>query len=539
MRALIKKITPVSVEKTIWDVIIVGTGMGGATVGHELAKMGRKVLFLEKGLFLSHDSPVQTLNDLDEKQERAVLGRWPLKLEGSTSFGDMNFFAPLGFGTGGSANLYAAQLERMLPADFSPKKNYPSVKNSTLPDNWPIDYDGFKSYYRKAEKMYGVRGEQDFFNPDLKASLITAPLIDKETKKNFKIFEDLKLHPYRAHVASEFIKNCDGCGGKICFSQCKNDAFKIALLPALKNYGAKIITEADVKYLKADNKKVKYVICNHKNKELELKGKIVILAAGSLFTPVILLASKSKYWPNGLANSSDYVGRNLMWHASDFFGVFPLKSSSKTSHAKELSLNDFYFNNGIKLGNIQSVGVPINSIYVSSYLHNLTQKKSKLFKLILQPFVIAAIAYTASVLARYFKLYTTIIEDLPYWENRVFYDPKAKNNMRFNYNYPDELRIRTHFFRKKIKSTFGKKFFTFFITGKNNINFGHPSGTCRFGNNPKTSVLNKYNRCHDIENLYVVDASFFPSSSGANPSLTIAANALRVAPYIHNHLKQF
>ena len=168
----------------------------------------------------------------------------------------------------------------------------------------------------------------------------------------------------------------------------------------------------------------------------------------------------------------------------------------------------------------------------------MAQKKSKLFKLILQPFVIAAIAYTASLLARYFKLYTTIIEDLPYWENRVFYDLKARNNMRFNYNYPDELRIRTQFFREKIKSTFGKKFFTFFITGKNNINFGHPSGTCRFGNNPKTSVLNKYNRCHDIENLYVVDASFFPSSSGANPSLTIAANAIRVAPYIHNHLKQ-
>lgn len=538
MQSLISKATPTSPEKTLWDVIIVGTGMGGATVGHELARMGRKVLFLEKGLFLSHDSFRQSSKHLDEKQERALLGRWPLKLEGSTSFGDMDFFAPLGSGTGGSANLYAAQLERMLPIDFSPKKNYPSIKNSTLPDEWPIDYEGFMSYYRKAEMMFGVRGEKDFFNSDPKASYLSAPLMGNETKKNFKIFEDLKLHPYRAHVASEFIKNCDGCGGKICFNHCKNDAFKIALLPALRNYRAKIITEAEVRCLKADSKKVKHVICNHKNKELQLKGKIVILAAGSLFTPVILLASKSKDWPSGLANSSGYIGRNLMWHASDFFGVFPLKSSSIASHAKELSLNDFYFKDGIKLGNIQSVGVPINSKYVSSYLNNLAQKKSKLFKLILQPFVIALIAYVASLLARYFKLYATIIEDLPYWENRVFYDPKAKNNMRFTYNYPDELSIRTQFFRKKIKNTFGKKFLTFFITGKNNINFGHPSGTCRFGNDPKTSVLNKYNRCHDIENLYVIDASFFPSSSGANPSLTIAANALRVAPYIHNHLKQ-
>jgi choline dehydrogenase-like flavoprotein len=150
--------------------------------------------------------------------------------------------------------------------------------------------------------------------------------------------------------------------------------------------------------------------------------------------------------------------------------------------------------------------------------------------------VIAIIAYSASLFARYFKLYTTIIEDLPYWENRVFYDPNAKNNMRFNYNYSNELSVRTQVFRKKIKDTLRRKFITFFITGKNNINFGHPSGTCRFGNDPKTSVLNKYKRCHDIENLYVVDASFFPSSSGTNPSLTIAANALRIAPYIKKHL---
>lgn len=538
MISLIKNETPASAKKTTWDVIIVGTGMGGATIGHELAKMGRKVLFLEKGPFLSHDSFRQHSKSLDEKQERATLGRWPLKLEGTTSFGDMDFFAPLGSGTGGSANLYAAQLERMLPIDFSPKKNYPGIKDSTLPNEWPIDYQDFMLYYRKAEMMYGVRGEQDFFNPDLKASYLNAPLVDKETKKNFKIFEDLKLHPYRAHVASEFIKNCDGCGGRICFNQCKNDAFKIALLPALKDYGAKIITEAEVKYLKADRKKVKRVICNYKNKELQLKGKIVVLAAGSFFTPVILLASKSEYWSNGLANSSDYVGRNLMLHASDFFGVFPLKSSSKISHPKKLSLNDFYFYDGVKLGTIQSIGVQINSKNVSSYLNNLAQKKSKLFKLILSSFVIDSIACTASLLAPYFKFYTTIIEDLPYWENRVFYDPKAKSNMRFNYNYPDELVFRTQFFRKKIKKTFGKKFFTFFITGKNNINFGHPSGTCRFGNDPKTSVLNKYNRCHDVENLYVVDASFFPSSSGANPSLTIAANAIRVAPFIHKHLNQ-
>jgi choline dehydrogenase-like flavoprotein len=450
----------------------------------------------------------------------------------------MDFFAPLGFGTGGSANLYAAQLERMLPVDFSPKKNYPSIKDSTLPAEWPVDYESFIPYYRKAEVLFRVRGEQDFFNPDLKASYLNPPLMDQETKKTFKIFADLKLHPYRAHVASEFIKDCDGCGGKICFNHCKNDAFKIALLPALKKHGAKIMTESEVVYLKADRKKVTHVVCSQKNKELQLKGKIIILAAGSLFSPVILLASKSKYWPKGLANSSDYVGRNLMWHASDFFGVFPLKSSSNVGHAKELSLNDFYFNNDIKLGNIQSVGVPINSKYVSSYLSSLSQNKSKLFKLILQPFVIALIAYTSSLLARYFKLYTTIIEDLPYWENRVFYDPKAKNNMRFNYNYSDELSVRTKIFRKKIKNTFGKKFFTFFITGKDNINYGHPSGTCRFGNDPKTSVLNKNNRCHDVENLYVIDASFFPSSSGVNPSLTIAANALRVAPCINNHLKK-
>ena len=131
-------------EREEWDVIVIGTGMGGSTVGYELARRGRRVLFLEKGKLL-HGGPEgsrEPLADMDSEIEaRLRAGRWPHPLEGKTTFGEIAFIAPWGTGTGGSTAIYGAQLERFTPADFEPRANFPDVRDANLPERWPITYD--------------------------------------------------------------------------------------------------------------------------------------------------------------------------------------------------------------------------------------------------------------------------------------------------------------------------------------------------------------------------------------------------------------
>jgi choline dehydrogenase-like flavoprotein len=531
---------PDNAEQIMWDVIVVGTGMGGATTGYELARNGHKVLFVEKGKFLYGDvdrgDGKRDINWSDEHDSRLSRGCWPLPIEGTTSFGDTEFFAPLGSGTGGSTSLYAAQLERLLPSDFEPRMNHAKITDSTLPESWPITYKVFEPYYRLAEDLYRVRGTQDPHNYDAQSRLVEPPPLSERDQVLFDSFQEAGLKPYRAHVACEFVANCEECGGVLCPRECKNDAGRTCLMPALKQYGARILPECEVLRFEADAVAIKSVICKLNGREIALKGKIIVLAAGCLFTPVLLLNSKSTLWPDGLANSSDYVGRNLMWHATDFIAIRPKLSLSTIGPKKALSLNDFYISDGVKLGNLQSVGVPVTSEYVFSFLRSKFQKAPKWQQFFAQPFLLHWVAQAAAFYFRSTAVFATITEDLPYLENRVIASPNSKNGMRFDYKYTEDLRSRSTLFRKKITAMFKSKYKIFVLTGRNNINFGHACGTCRFGSDPVTSVLNSDNRAHDIQNLYVTDASFFPSSGGTNPSLTVAANSIRVAEIINRQL---
>ena len=252
-------------------------------------------------------------------------------------------------------------------------------------------------------------------------------------------------------------------------------------------------------------------------------------------TPLLLLNSISKDWPSGLANRSDCVGRNLMLHATDFVAVRSRSRLSAKGPKKALALNDFYIRKGRKLGTFQSVGIEVEYWYVLSYLRSVISKAPRWQRRLASPFVRIA-ARIGSTYFRNAAMFAMIIEDLPYWDNRVVPDPQATNGMRFEYRYTGELLERTRMFRRELSAALKPKHRIIVLTGKNNINFGHVCGTCRFGNDPRTSVLDRNNRAHDVENLYVVDASFFPSSSGTNPSLTIAANALRVAEAIDRQL---
>lgn len=526
-------------EDYFWDAIVIGAGMGGGTVGFELAKAGRSVLFIEKGnLFDSNKLLKESHNNISSSLGRETKdlfhsGSWPDKFSVKTNFGENSINLPLGCGTGGSTLLYAGHLERLFPSDFTPKKNYSHVTDSNLPDAWPITFEELLPYYKKAESLFRVAGTKDLLDNYLDSDLLKPISLKERGKYLNESFSNSGLNPYQSHVACEFVEGCSECGNKICKQNCKNDANKICVGPALTNFGAKILPNCTVEKIIANEKSITSILCVREGRKLKLRGKVYILAAGSLSTPIILFKSASELWPKGLANSSGYVGKNLMFHASDFVAVSS-KISNNANEQKTISVNNFYQFGNLKLGTIQSTGVLIDKNYVEMRIHKVLRKNLFLYFL-LQP-IITLISLFVAHLFKKIALFSTIIEDLPYLENYVYIDRKNPDVVSIKYHYTNELRYRSNYVYELFKKSLRGKHFIFKLTGNNNINFGHSCGTCRFGNDPKTSVLNSDNRAHDLVNLWICDASFFPSSGGTNPSLTIAANAIRVAEVINTHL---
>ncbi|MGH9526397.1 MAG: GMC oxidoreductase [Terriglobales bacterium] len=268
--------------------------------------------------------------------------------------------------------------------------------------------------------------------------------------------------------------------------------------------------------------------CQHRCGMLALKAKVVVLAAGALITPVLLLNSRSGDWPNGLANGSDWVGRNLMRHLVDFIEVWPHRGSKITAENKQIGLSDFYFWEGQKYGTVQSGGAmpPMEA------LTNHPGWQAKALRL-MRP-------AARPIYERFFSgglVLAAMLEDLPYLDNRVLPSDQpgsdGRQRLRLQYRLHASEIERRAVFLQQFKKTF-EPFRRITLRGAtNNAALAHVCGTCRFGTDPKTSVLDPHNRAHEVDNLYVVDGSFFPSSTGLNPSLTIAANALRVAAHVN------
>ena len=513
--------------------------MGGSTAGYALARRGWRVLFLERGSYLfggADRGNGRMPPDSDESPvARLARGQWPVPIEGDTTFGPLEFFAPLGCGSGGSTGLFAAQLERLHPRDFRPRQCHPQARDADLPETWPISYEELLPFYREAEALFRVTGTPDPLNPDPEASLIKPPPLSERDQDLFDSFSELGLHPYRAHAGLGFVPGCEGCPGVLCPRGCKSDSGLICLVPALEKHGARILTQCTVTALEADESAVRSVVFRRRGTEQRVSARVVVLAAGALSTPALLLGSASPTWPDGLANRSGLVGRNLMFHVSDFAAVRSRRRASEVGPRKALSLNDFYVHDGVKLGTFQSMGISVDPGYVLYYLRSVFQKRPRWQQRLIGP----ALRVVARAAALYFDgaaVFASIVEDLPYRQNRVFPDEWAESGFRFEYHYPEELRARSRLSQRMLAETLRSRHRTMVLSGENNLNFGHTCGTCRFGDDPATSVLDRDNRAHDLENLYVVDASFFPSSGGTNPSLTIAANALRAAEAIQRQL---
>jgi choline dehydrogenase-like flavoprotein len=332
-------------------------------------------------------------------------------------------------------------------------------------------------------------------------------------------------------MACDYTDDCATCQAYLCAKSCKYDGARSGVEPAVTEYGAHLLAECQVLRLESDRNRVQQVICQRHSDMLTLKAKVVVLAAGALATPVLLLNSRSGDWSRGLANGSDMVGRNLMRHIMDWIEVWPQRGSKITAENKEIGLNDFYFIDGQKYGTVQSAGSMASLAPIDMMMN--------------QPGLVAKALRLAGPAARpiYDRLINgglvlaAIMEDLPYLDNRILPSDRpsidGRQRLRLQYRlHPSEVE-RRKVFLPALKEVL-QPFRTLTLrTGANNATLGHVCGTARFGTDPATSVLNPQNRAHEVENLYVVDASFFPSSTGINPSLTIAANALRVAEHIN------
>lgn len=528
-------------ERVAWDVIVVGTGMGGGLLGYRLARSGRRVLYVEKGRSTLPGSPGTIRSAMPELAEPLAArsaqtyydalargGRCTDEVEDISGRSPKRFVPFIGGGTGGSSALYGMVCERFFVRDFTPRQNFRDPGDSTVPEAWPISYDQMAPWYSEAERLLGVRGQPDPLRPE--AAGVNLPAAPPFSADNQPLVDHLAgrgLHPYHLPMACDYADGCTTCQTYLCPRSCKNDAARNAVLPAVAEHGARLLAQCRVVRLEADRARVHRVICEHRSGTLALRAKVVVLAAGALVTPVLLLNSRSGDWPNGLANGSDYVGRNLMRHLLDPIEVWPQRDSAITAANKEIGLNDFYFYEGQKYGTVQSFG----AIPPMEWLTNRPGWRGRGLRL-MSPAV-------RRVYERFFTgglVLAAMTEDLPYLDNRVLPSDRTaadgRQRLRLRYRlHPSEIERRATFLRhlNEVLSPFRTRSLG---SGKDNANLGHVCGTCRFGTDPETSVLDANNRAHEVDNLYVVDTSFFPSSAGLNPSLTVAANALRVAAHI-------
>jgi choline dehydrogenase-like flavoprotein len=514
-----------------WDVVIVGAGMGGGSAAYALAKKGHGVLLIEKGLARFEGACEGVEVEQEDPEERLANGKWPQRLSAHVDGALSDIWAPLGCGLGGSSLLYGAALQRLRPEDMAPR----SAPEGD-PIEWPFRYSDLEPYYRKAEKLFSVCGTRDPLESGPDYDLAPPPAMSECDRHYFHEFKIAGFNPYRLHVAVKYVEGCEECGGHICKRECKRDSLNSCIAPAMATGNLFVTERAEAKRIVADESRVIGVSVKQNGDDYMVKAKVVALAAGAYFTPVLLLKSRSESWPQGLANSSGLVGRNLMFHASDFIAFWPKQKYSRRGPNKTIAFRDLYSVDGRKLGEFQSTGLAAgygNVLYALRLLFD----QSRLKKLTPVRQLLRIPAYLASKFFGVATVFATIVEDLPYEDNRVLVDESRPSGMRFEYSLRREFRSRVMEMRRRVREQLSSLRSIPMNFGVS-LNYGHPCGTCKAGNDPATSVVDKDCKAHELANLYVLDSSFMPTSGGTNPGLTIAANALRVADAIDEKLRR-
>ena len=495
--------------------------MGGGMIGRRLAEQGLSVLFVDSGLAGRRDD-VRAWDDIEDPAERRERGYWPKPMQATIDGRTSTFYGPVGSGPGGTSLFYAATLERPERHDIDESSE---IQHPT--GGWPVGYDAFQPYYENAEALLHVCGEADPLSPEAAAKLETAPPLSQGDAAMVAALQREGLHPYRKHVGVRYLPKCAECFGRKCPRNCKMDGRSAGVEPALSTGRAVLLDGTDVVALRSSGKNVSYAEAVRGGERFRLTAKRYVLAAGALGSPRLLLASASESRPRGLANEFGLVGRNLMFKVCERLAIWPEHRADFSGPVNTISLRDFYYKNGMRFGHLQSMGLEASYGDIVHYLNSVFDQRAPkplrpLRELLRIPALIASKVFGDA------RIFQGLLEDMPLESNRVVLDPADPQLIRFEYTFSEELLARRKAFRTLLKKGLGRQR-SMFLSVAPELSLSHSCGTLRFGADPKTSVLNASCRAHYLDNLYVADFSFMPTCTGINPSLTIAANALRVA----------
>ncbi|HXY91668.1 MAG TPA: GMC family oxidoreductase [Acidimicrobiia bacterium] len=508
-----------------YDVIIVGTGAGGGTLAHTLAPSGKRVLLIERGNYL----PREMANW--DPEAVFVDGRYISKDTWYDADG-AEFQPQVHYFVGGATKLYGAALYRLRPQDFGDLQHVDGLSPA-----WPLSYDDFEPYYTKAEWLYQVRGNHGEDPTEGHWSKeYPWPAVSHEPRIQ-QVFSDLQsvgYHPFHAPCGILFDEanrpnstciRCTWCDGYPCLVHAKSDAETIAVRPILDLPHITMLVDAEVTKLNADDsgRSVTGVEVSRNGATETYTADVVVVSAGAANSAKLLLRSATDRHPNGLANGSDQVGRNYMFHNCKAV-VALSKDLNETVFQKTLGVNDFYFAHDDyqwPSGNIQMVG--------KSNAYAMKGEEPKLTRL--------APHWSLADTAEHAVDFWLTTEDLPKPENRVTVDGdgnvhlayKSTNDDEADHLYEELKRLLNHVGLAQ-HHVLDKNFYmnmSIPIAG-----CAHQAGTCRFGSDPATSVLDEHCKAHELDNLYVVDTSFFPSIGAVNPALTAMANAIRVGEHL-------
>ena len=514
-----------------YDVLVVGSGPGGATTAARVAETGKRVLLLERGDFLPRER--------DNWDSRAVFGDG--KYTAGETFYDRHdrpFRPELHYYVGGNSKVYGAALFRLLPGDFGEVRHRDGVAPA-----WPLSYDDMEPYYVRAEHLFWVHGQhgedpfagvssQDYKYPPVQHEPRIQQLSDGLAK--------LGLHPFhlplgvqltqdahgRATTDSRCIR-CDRVDGFPCLVGAKADAEWAVIRPALAAHpNLTLMTRTTVERLLTDTggrSVTGAAVTLPDGSPYTFTADIIVLSAGAILSAALLLKSATGKHPQGLANSSDMVGRNYMRHNNLALIAFS-REPNPTVFQKTLALNDFYGPGKgwqYPMGHIQMLGKSDDWQIKGAAPRGLGWAPSAPY----------------GEVARHSIDFWLTSEDLPLADSRVTLRPDGSIRLALQPRNNTEglTRLRRTFQAKLaelgmadttfVRSLYLHKAFDAAATA-------HQAGTARLGTDPATSVLDVHCRAHDLDNLYVVDGSFMPSIGAVNPTLTIIANALRVGDHI-------
>ena len=516
-----------------YDIVIVGSGAGGATLAQRLAPTGKSILILERGEHLPREA--------DNWNPRAVFieNKYRTKEQWYDSRGKP-FHPNTYYWAGGNTTFYGAALMRLREGDFHETQHKGGVSPA-----WPIDYRDLKEYYDEAEvlwKVHGTRGidpaEPAGSPPYAYPAIAHDPAVE-QLKTHFET-QGWKPFPLplgvdwdEAHPLTTPCIKCKTCGGYPCLLKAKCDARTRALEPALAYPNVTLLTGRKAVRLITDasGKTVTSVVTESAQGEETWTGDIVVLAAGAVNTAVLLLASANAAHPNGLANASDQLGRNYVYHTLTAMVSLTL-AREQSEFPKTLAVNDFYWRD--PRGGFD---FPMGHIQLLEYMSGQTLEGQ--VSQYLPPALAPGFAFDA--IAGRMLSFLIISEDLPDPANRVRRGADGRIFIDYTHN---NLEGHERLVKTLQQSLEGFVSHTHPIS-QHHLEFSsllplygtaHQAGTVRFGRDPASSVLDPWCKAHELDNLYVVDTGFFVTSAAVNPTLTTIANAMRVGDHLKARL---